>query len=127
MPCLHSDSFFPLISMPSNEVQEPSHEAPDDCTVTCDISERQGMPQAALIFLWVVELTGLALLLEEFGLKLHDNDGAFRNRSWTIVNVVFGSICFVLLSCALLTYAVRSYKAHSLGKRWCGPAPVCPR
>ncbi|CAL5228579.1 g11737 [Coccomyxa viridis] len=74
--------------------------------------------RAALIFLWVVELTGLALLLEEFGLKLHDNDGAFRNRSWTIVNVVFGSICFVLLSCALLTYAVRSYKAHSLGKRW---------
>ncbi len=84
------------------------------------------MLQAALLFLWFVELTGLALLLEEFVLKLRDNDGAFRNRSWTIVNVVFGSICFVLLSCAVLTYAVRSYKAHSLGKRWCGLIPACP-
>ena len=76
------------------------------------------MLQAALIFLWVIELCGLALVLEEFIEKLRDNDGAFKDRSWTIVNVVFGSICVALLSCAIISYALRSYIAHRLGKKW---------
>ena len=76
------------------------------------------MLQAALIFLWVVELIGLALVLEEFIQKLHDNDGAFKDRSWTIVNIVFGSILFALLSCAIIAYGLRSYIAYRLGKRW---------
>ena len=83
-----------------------------------EVSFRQSMLQAALIFLWIVELFGLALVLEEFIEKLHDGDGAFKDRSWTIVNVVFGSICFVLLSCTLLSFALRILMAHRLGKRW---------
>ena len=59
-------------------------------------------------------------------MKLHDNDGAFKDRSWTIVNVVFGAGCFVLLSCAILSYALRSYTAHRLGKRWWEPILVGP-
>lgn len=74
-----------------------------------------------------MELTGLALVLEEFVLKLRDSDGAFKDRSWTIVNVVFGSGCFLLLSCAILSYALRSYTAHRLGKRWWEPILVRPR
>ena len=44
--------------------------------------------------------------------------GAFKNRSWTIANVIIGGICFALLSCTVLRYALRSLTAYRLGKRW---------
>ena len=74
--------------------------------------------QAALMFLWLVEIAGLVLTFEEFGQKIRDGDGAFKDRSWTIVNTVFGCLCFALLSCAVCMYAWRCYNAHRLGKRW---------
>ncbi|CAL5228580.1 g11739 [Coccomyxa viridis] len=74
--------------------------------------------KAALMFLWLVEVAGLVLTFQEFAQKIRDGDGAFRDRSWTIVNTVLGSLCFVLLSCAVCMYAWRSYTAHRLGKRW---------
>ena len=68
------------------------------------------------MFLWLVEIAGLVLTFEEFGQIISDGNGAFKNRSWTIVNTVLGSLCFALLSCAVCMYAWRSYKAHRPGQ-----------
>jgi len=74
--------------------------------------------QGAMMFLWVIEIIGLILTFEEFAEKLRDGAGAFKDRTWTIVNIVLGSICFALLSCTVVMYAWRAYSAYRLGKRW---------
>ena len=81
-------------------------------------AQRVHLLQAALMFLWVVEVIGLVLTFEEFAMKITDGAGAFKDRTWTIVNVVLGSLCFALLSCAVSMYAWRSYNAYRLGMRW---------
>lgn len=43
---------------------------------------------------------------------------AFTSNAWTIVNVVLGGICWIALSAAATTYAVRSTSAHLQGKCW---------
>ena len=70
------------------------------------------------MFLWVVEVIGLVFTFQEFAQKIRDGAGAFKDRSWTIVNTVLGTLCFALLSCAVCTYAWRSYTAYRLGMRW---------
>ena len=78
------------------------------------------------MFLWVVEVIGLVLTFEEFAMKIRDGAGAFKDRTWTIVNVVLGSLCFALLSCAVCMYAWRSYNAYRLGKRWWAVSLLLP-
>ena len=70
------------------------------------------------MFLWIVEIVGLVFTFEEFASKIRDGAGAFKDRSWTIVNTVLGAFCFALLSWAVCAYVWRAYNAHRLGKRW---------
>lgn len=47
-------------------------------------------------------------------------NGAFRNDKWTVINVVFGSICWLALTAGILMYISRSAAAKKQGKRWYG-------
>ena len=52
-------------------------------------------------------------------------DGAFRRNTWTLINVVLGSICWLALMIGILMYVSRSAAAKKQGKRWCDSHAVC--
>ncbi|EIE21255.1 alpha/beta-hydrolase [Coccomyxa subellipsoidea C-169] len=73
---------------------------------------------AVLTFLWIIEIVGLAMLTQEFTLKLTDPDGAFKNQSIPVVNVVFGSLCWCALTACIVIYLMRYHTARRQGRRW---------
>lgn len=57
------------------------------------------------------------MLMHFLWVSLQKN-GAFRNNSVAIINVVFGGICWLALGACVVMYLHRTHKAHRLGKKW---------
>ncbi|CAL8466201.1 g5737 [Coccomyxa elongata] len=74
--------------------------------------------RGVLLFLWIAEIVGLTMLIQEFTLKMTDPDGAYRNKSVPVINVVFGSLCWAALTATLLIYIMRFASAWRQGKQW---------
>ncbi|BDA51087.1 hypothetical protein COCOBI_17-3070 [Coccomyxa sp. Obi] len=74
--------------------------------------------KAVLIFLRSAEVVGNVMLIYEFVKKLTDSNATFRNRSVSIMNVVFGALCWVALTACMLTYLCRWNTARRQGRRW---------
>ena len=44
--------------------------------------------------------------------------GVFRTVTWPVLNVLLGSICWLALAAAVITYVTRTTRARRQGKRW---------
>ncbi|BDA51093.1 hypothetical protein COCOBI_17-3130 [Coccomyxa sp. Obi] len=83
--------------------------------------------RGVLLVLWIAEMVALAMLTQEFVLKITDvrpfecappirvpPDGAYRNKSIPLTNVVFGSLCWAALTATILIYIVRKPRRRKL-------------
>ncbi|BDA51092.1 probable phospholipase A1-Igamma1, chloroplastic at C-terminar half [Coccomyxa sp. Obi] len=114
----------------SDPAGQPRHDAASRSAVEEDEAGRFGSSASlshqdtsasssgVLLFLWLAETVGLALLLFEFTKKMTDPNGAYRNQSIPIVNVVFGALCWAGLTACIIIYISRWYTARRQGKRW---------